>query len=198
MSVALTMPEDEGPKKRAPQTGQQKGGGGIPKKHREFAHLIVAGLTQEDAYRQAISPTASHNTARTKGCVIANDPRVKTYIRELREASWTAQALSYAEKRAFLAEVVRTPVGSVDETSPLAQEVVYEETKYGTTKKVKMVSKAAAIAEDSKLAGDYYADREGINFNPFGWLVTLSKSNNQAIEDTQNVIEIGNGSSPVG
>jgi hypothetical protein len=179
-------------------TGRQKGGGGIPKKYRDFAHLIVAGLSQEDAYKQAISATAGHNTARTKGCVIANEPRMKEYIKELREASWTAQALSYAEKRAYLADVVRTPVGKIDEHSPLAQEVIYEETKYGTTKKIKMVSKTAAIAEDSKLAGDYYSDKAGLNMNPFGWLISMSKGNNDQIEDSQKVIEIGNGSIPVG
>ena len=193
MVSSLPEPDPES-YKRAPQYGRQKATNGkIPKKHQDFAHLIVAGMSQENAYRQAISAKAARATARSKGSVIANLPGVKAYIKELRDASWTAEALSYAEKRAYLAQVVRTPIGTITEMSPLATEVVYEE---NGSKKVKMFSKATAIAEDNKMAGDYYADREGLNINPFGWLIAMNKSNSEQIEDEQKAIEIGNGSIP--
>lgn len=172
------------------------GQGGTPgKKHREFCHLIVSGLSQADAYIQSVSPKAKRSTANVRGCLLANTPHIKKYIQTLKEASWTASALSLAEKRAYLAEAVRTPVGKIDEMSPYAQEVIYEETKEGSRKKVKMVSKIAAMELDSKLAGDMYSDREGTNGNPFGWLVVMHKANQQ---EEPKAIEIGNSTIAVG
>lgn len=166
----------------------------VLKKYRDFAHLVVSGQSQAQAYKIAISPSAQESTANSKGCRLANRPDIKAYIQSLKEASWTANVLTLAEKRSFLADVVRTPVGEVDETSKLAQEVTYEETKNGTTRKVKMVSKAQAIDLDSKLAGDYYSDRQGNSGNPFGWLVVMHKAKE---ENEEKVIEIGNSSTAV-
>ena len=63
------------------------------------------------------------------------------------------EVLSKYEKRKFLADVVRTPVGKIDKNSPLCQEHIVTD----KMERIKMPSKLDALAEDSKLAGDYPA-----------------------------------------
>jgi len=52
--------------------------------------------------------------------------------------------------------------------------VTITEGKEGTSRKVKAVDKLRALELDSKLAGDFYADREPQANNPFLYLITLS------------------------
>ena len=100
-------------------------------------------------------------------------PAVREEIARLHEAVGKETLLSILEKRAFLAKVIRTPVGEVDENSPLALEVTCEEGKYGMTKKVKMVSKQAAIEIDNKMAGHDFKDQPTGHKNPFLMLVGI-------------------------
>lgn len=114
--------------------------------------------------------------ASSYGCKLLRQDRVKDYVKKLKEKSFEKDALSLAEKRAFLARAVRTPVGELHEGSDLAQELVVTEGKEGTSKKVKGVDKLRAIELDSKIAGDFYADREPQAQNPFLFIVSLSKT----------------------
>jgi hypothetical protein len=115
--------------------------------------------------------------------------RVSSYLAKLKEVLFTKQALSYSEKRAWLAKAVRTPVGELHEGSDLAQEVTITEGKEGTSRKVKAVDKLRAIELDSKLAGDFYADRTPQASNPFLMIVSLGKSASpaQLVGDAQSV-----------
>lgn len=72
----------------------------------------------------------------------------------------SGETLSKHEKRAFLARIVRTPIGDVSAASDLCQEHTVTE---GMTK-VKMPSKLQAIELDAKLAGELgqEQDRETI------------------------------------
>lgn len=69
----------------------------------------------------------------------------------LREAEWKANVLSAQEKRAFLADIVRTPVGEVTENSPLCQS--YKIDNEGKIE-YKMPDKLKALELDAKLAGE--------------------------------------------
>jgi hypothetical protein len=102
--------------------------------------------------------------------------RVSSYLAKLKEVHFTKQALTYSEKRAWLARAVRTPVGELHEGSDLAQEVTITESKEGTTKRIKGVDRLRALELDSKLAGDFYADRTPQASNPFLLIVSLGKS----------------------
>jgi hypothetical protein len=62
--------------------------------------------------------------------------------------------LTARERLEFLAAVVRTPVGSIDEHSPLAQEVTIEEGEGRSRKKVKMPNKLDALTLDARLRGE--------------------------------------------
>ena len=60
--------------------------------------------------------------------------------------------LSLEEKREFLANVVRTPVGEVDETSSLVQEVTHSA---DGSRKIKLPDKHRALELDARLMGEF-------------------------------------------
>jgi hypothetical protein len=93
------------------------------------------------------------------------DPRVIQRLKDLREYQFKANELSKAEKRDFLARIVRTPVTEIEGT-----DLHQGNGKFGP----EMPSKIAAIVEDSKLSGDYFADQPQNMQNPFGWLIQIA------------------------
>ena len=114
------------------------------------------------------------------GCRMLKTERVANYVSKLKEKVFSKDVLSIVEKRAYLARAVRTPVGEITEASDLAQEVTFSESKEGSSRKVRAVDKLKAIELDSKISGDFYADRnENIN-NPFLFLVTLGSMGKQS------------------
>ena len=85
------------------------------------------------------------------GCRLLQDPKVKQYYTSLRETAFLANVLSLAEKRSFLADIVRTPIGKVDINDKLASGVRYRD---GEIQELKMPDKIAALRLDSQLAGE--------------------------------------------
>jgi hypothetical protein len=168
---------------RKTHKGVIRKGGRISRRHENFAYAVVSGLPQWRAYKDTVSRNpadATMDVLKVAASKLANRPDMKELIERLRKATWDAKSLSLSEKRAFLADVVRTPVGEVDETSPLAQEVTTEHGEFGTKKKVKMPDKTKAIELDSKIAGDFYSDREGVKINPFSCLLLVANQEKQA------------------
>lgn len=82
-------------------------------------------------------------------------PEAQEYIHEIKEMladkSLRKRFLSFDEKRAFLAKVVRTPVGEVDGMHELAQEL--RVSRDGIS--VKLPSKLQAIELDARLMGEF-------------------------------------------
>jgi len=69
--------------------------------------------------------------------------------------------LTMHERRAFTAAVARTPIGRVDENSPLAQKVRRRVGKDGTTiEEIAMPDKLRAVELDAKLSGDLIERQE--------------------------------------
>jgi phage terminase small subunit len=140
-------------------------------------HLIKGMSIAESVRRAGYSIRSGRSEDFSSlGCRILKTPRVASEVQKIREKAFSREALSYAEKRAFLARAVRTSVGEIHEGSDLAQEVTITEGKEGTSRKVKAVDKLRAIELDSKLAGDFYADRTPQASNPFLMIVSLGKS----------------------
>jgi len=148
------------------------------KQRRFVENYVTKGLTISESVRRAGYQFKSDRTEDygSYGCKLLKQERISSYVSKLREKAFSREALSYAEKRAFLARAVRTPVGELHEASDLAQEVTITEGKEGTSRKVKAVDKLRALELDSKLAGDFYADREPQANNPFLFIVSLGKS----------------------
>jgi hypothetical protein len=114
-------------------------------------------------------------------------------IETLRESSFIKQALSIAEKRAYLARAVRTPVGEVTGDSDLCQEYKVTTLETGqVVESVRMVDKLKSIEIDSKIAGDFYSDRSPQVQNPFMFLVALD-SGSVVLQENNSVptIDVG-------
>jgi phage terminase small subunit len=161
----------------------------LNKRQQLFCHYLTEGESQARAYLKAGFKANTIQQAGSNAIRLMRTERVASYLAKLKEVQFTKQALSYAEKRAFLARAVRTSVGEIHEGSDLAQEVTITEGKEGTSRRVKAVDKLRAIELDSKLAGDFYADRTPQASNPFLMIVSLGKNAGTAslLGETQSV-----------
>ncbi|MCK9587815.1 MAG: terminase small subunit [Terrimicrobiaceae bacterium] len=90
------------------------------------------------------------------GSRLIEKAHIKKYITQLiakaKRKAERPRFLSLEEKREFLAEVVRTPVGEVDEFSPLTQEVTYSA---DGSQKIKLPCKHRALELDARLMGEF-------------------------------------------
>lgn len=123
-------------------------------RHEAFAFLVAGGASAAEAYRKA-GFKCSNATAQTNGPALSREAHMRLRIADLkRKAQERAKereadgVLTLAEKRLFLARVLRTPVGQVTADSDLAQEVTVDE----KSMKVKMPDKLRALALDNDLA----------------------------------------------
>lgn len=131
-------------------------------KQREAVRAVCEGLTHAEAYKRAGYTSPSKATASKCVTEIMAKPAAKAYAARLRrkadEAEIAAEGitvLTILEKRQFLARVVRARITELPDDSDLWQEVEISDDK----EKRKLPSKLAAIAEDSKLAGDYEPEK---------------------------------------
>lgn len=123
----------------------------------KFCERIVAGDTGEAAWR-ASHPKAKTSTCQVEASKTLRKPKIKEEIRRLRDKADLiagSGVLTLAEKRKFLAEVVKTPVGEVSKDSQLAQEVRVDE----KSMTIKMPCKLKALELDAKLAGEFDEDK---------------------------------------
>lgn len=131
------------------------------RKWEAFALLVGSkSMSAAAAYRKGW-PKSSKAAAETDGPALARKSQVKLRIAWLRsEASKRlgmragAVVMSIAEKRAFCAEVVRTPLGEVKKSSKLCQEWSETHGEHSSSTRIKMPCKLAAIRLDNDLAGE--------------------------------------------
>lgn len=118
-----------------------------------FCRFIIAGQSKATAYVSAGYSANSPESASSAGCQLAQRPRVAIYLKELREAAFTANVLSLAEKRDYLSRLVRTPISQIDATSDLAQGQKFDR-ETGVMTELKIPDKLKALELDAKLAGE--------------------------------------------
>lgn len=135
--------------------------GAVENNDREFALHVVSGMTYCDAYKM-IHPGVSPSSSKTCGSNTAKKPEVIELIRKLRDEIWDAKKLSFSEKLAFNADVVRCKVGDMidaegnvkEEYGHLCQEVQIVQGANGEiATKVKIPSKAEIIRLDNSMQG---------------------------------------------
>ena len=137
-----------------------------------YATLRAKGENKSQAYLKAGYKANTIEQAGSGAYKLEQDPRVSQYIKTLQESSFLKEALSVAEKRAFLARAVRADASNPD--PDLVQEMVETHGEHGSVKRVKLVSKLEAINIDNKMAGDNFADRQDqAQTNPFLFLVNF-------------------------
>ena len=129
-------------------------------RHEKFAQQVAIGEPASRAYRTIY---AQERNADVLGPKLAAKPLVAQRIAEIRETvqrgDLTGAFMTLIEKRKFLALIIRTPCGHIDENSPLAQLVEYEALRGGKEGRqlirIKMPDKLRAIELDAKLAGEF-------------------------------------------
>lgn len=145
----------------------------------KFAQGIASGMSASEAYRQA-RPNAdlTPESVTVMASRLLSTVKVKSMVAHYREAlverSTEDFILNRDEKRRLLTMVAITPVGQVDETSILAQEVKYKYATHPITgatvldedgnpmvaeKVVKMIPKQFAIGELNKMDAHYEAEK---------------------------------------
>ncbi len=148
-------------------------------REQRLAERHVAGDNGIEAARFA-GYSGNDNTLTITASQVLSRPKVKEYIAKLREPEIRSALLSKDEKRAYLAALIRTPIGEIGPDSILCQEYSSETTGGGrrgklkqgvypegnevtgpakTLRRVKMADKLRAIDLDSKLAGHFEAER---------------------------------------
>jgi hypothetical protein len=135
-------------------------------RHEKFARYVAQGLSDSESYRKAFD--CSIECAYSNAWLIRENEGVQARIKYLLTQSAQKLVLTLAEKRAFLRDAVLTSVGTVDESSPLAQSVETEELQSKddikiVRKKVKIVDKLKALELDAKLAGELDGPERGVS-----------------------------------
>ncbi len=123
------------------------------RKHEKFAQAIAMGHTAYHAYRKHISRGGTRATSDQGASKMCKSPKISTRIEELRQISdkkvQESAVFELSHAMLFLRDVINTPVGEVNETSPLCQEVSYSDQG---AKKTKMPDKLRALELLAKLA----------------------------------------------
>lgn len=127
-------------------------------KHERFCLLVATGeYSAAEAYRKTVSKAGTAKTSHEEASKLAASPKARPRIRFLRSkaqevASERAHGvvLSIAEKREFLARLVRCKVQTEPADSDLWNGI--KATEHGA--EYKLPCKIAAIKQDNDLAGD--------------------------------------------
>jgi phage terminase small subunit len=146
----------------------------------KFVRLIVSGESIAQSHRRAgySCPTIEGHGA--NGIRLLKQDRIKSEIAKLREKAFERDALTFAEKRSFLARAVRTSVAEIGSSSDLAQEVVEEVDAHGNVRRrIKAVDKIRCLEADNRMAGHDWKDREPQQSNPFLLIVAMGKDSEQ-------------------
>ena len=128
--------------------------------HEEFAKHYAVSRNASQAWQHATGVFSDHSNANgskwlKNGSIAARVEwlvaEAERRLREVEENSQAPTILAIMEKRLFLARVVRTPIGEVDESSDLCQSCEIDD-KGG--RKYKMPDKLRAIQLDNDLSGE--------------------------------------------
>ena len=138
---------------------------GLKPRQARFCHLLSLGMPTGQAYIEAgyllkDGKVPDAREAMHHGCRLLSEPKVKQYLSSLRETAFLANVLSLAEKRSFLADIVRTPIGKVDINDKLASGVRYMK---GEMVELKMPDKISALKLDAQLAGELVEKSSQLN-----------------------------------
>jgi hypothetical protein len=124
----------------------------VTPKQARFCHLVSLGMPMGQAMFEAGYHPKDKKSASEQANKLMKSFPVAKYYKELQETAFLANVLSLAEKRSYLADIVRTPIAKIDGHNKLAQFARYDEN--GNMTEVRMPSKLTAIELDAKLAGE--------------------------------------------
>lgn len=130
-------------------------------RHQRYADNILAGHTGQESYRMAYAactPKLTPASADTGHKRLKNNPEVVAYLRAIRAASATSTVLTVAEKRAFLARVVRTPITELDIEEQRGGDMIksysISESESSRNVRIEKHDPLKAIDLDNRIAGE--------------------------------------------
>lgn len=127
-------------------------------KREAFARAYAISGDATKAHVKAYGAAKSIRVNAANGCRLVTDDNILLRVEEIRKElapeMKKGMVLSMQEKRAFLALVVRTAIGDIDQLSPLCQQWKEITTEHGGSVEYKMPDKLRAIELDAKLAGE--------------------------------------------
>jgi len=116
--------------------------------HERFAVLYASGWTKAAAWMEATGE-ADRKRATEEGCRVSKRADVAARLSELQRDAARDAAMDRRELLDYLAGAIRLPVGALDETSPLVEQIT--PTEHGA--KLRAVSKLGACALLARLCG---------------------------------------------
>lgn len=130
-----------------------------------FCQLIAKGVFSNYSCYLQVHPTVQTSTARTESSKLLTKPNIQQRIEWYRAEARKNVVHDITESILWCKRVIETPVGYVDDESPLAQEVQRditgtEEEGTVTKMKVKMPDKMRAQQHLDALLGHTKADKE--------------------------------------
>ena len=129
---------------------------------KKFCDFYLEGMPAVTAFVKA-GYSAKH--ANSSASRMLRVPHVAAYIEAEREAMSERTRIKKWEVLDFLSDTIKTPVGEIDETSPLAQEVTRDEIGEEVVRsKIKMVGKIDAVDRLAKLLGWYAPEKHEVQF----------------------------------
>mgnify|MGYP000865938427 CR=1 FL=1 len=125
----------------------------VAQAHEAFCQAIANGMTQTNAYLQHVSSDTPNANKSGSALAARYADRIAAIIAENNAIAAAARVLTKQEAMEFLTNVVRTPIGEIDHTSPLCQERTYTVGREEDSVKVKMPGKREAIGDLAKMLG---------------------------------------------
>lgn len=87
----------------------------LTEKQEQFTRNLLEGMSQSDAYRHAYPNTnATDKTIYEKACRLANSPKVKARLKELRDQLATPNIMSAHERLEYLTRVIKGEQGETE------------------------------------------------------------------------------------
>ena len=118
-------------------------------KHEQFAQLCATGLSRAESYRRVAGERAGKNSD-ANGDDWLNARGVRERVQELQERNAERSEITREEAMRWLADLIRTPIGSVGKDSALVQ--AYEEDSEGKVK-VRLADKIAGLQTLCRMTG---------------------------------------------
>jgi phage terminase small subunit len=138
----------------------------LPKdvRHQRFADFVLRGSSLLDAYLSA-GFKAKGKAAKSAASRLRQHPDVAAYITAVQKIAATGSVMDRQEAMEYLTRNVRTPIGEIDESSDLAQEVTRDEVGEETIRtKIKMPGKIEAIDRLAKMLGWFEPEVQKVQF----------------------------------
>lgn len=126
---------------------------GLTPRERLFVDGWIAGKRVADAYRSAGYQSKSTASAQASGSKLLAKPKIQAAILAQRTALRESATIDLHETLSFLTQVVRTPIGKIDENSPLMQSYTRTEGELSSTVRYQMVSKLDSLKHLTFLLG---------------------------------------------